>query len=719
MLYIQQLDETDCGAACLAMVASYYGLNESITYIREIAGTDKNGTNLTGMVSAAKKLGLNAYALKGDKNVLSSDLPFPFIAHIVYRTNDRSFLHYVVIKSIKHNKVEIWDPDDSKRKYKESLNNFYKKWTGYALFFKAEKQGSLQKKKSTFRKQIFSVIKNYRLLILLVCFISLILVLLGIISTLYTRYVIDNVILSQDKINLTVISVGILIIVAIHAGLGSIRNFLLIRLSLKIDMNLVYSYFAHVFYLPLKFFESRKAGEIVSRIQDIRKIKELLSETFISTIMDTFMIIIVGPILYITNKSLFKIVLITLPFSVLSVYLFSKLYKREYRKLMTCSAELDSGFIEGIKGISTIKALNSEKYLIDKLKEHENKIVNSGFKTFKLQNYQFFLSEMIKQISNIIIIWAGSLYILHDDFTVGALIGFLNLLGFFTDPLYRLINCQSKFQESIVASKRLNEILELETEKLCCQECKWSNPLYGKINIKNLQFRYGSRKYVFENLNIDINAGEKVALVGESGAGKTTLIKLLLKMYEPENGNIYIDDHDITTIDSTFLRSSIGYVPQDIYLFPGTIAENISIHKPNSSFKEIVEAAKAAGVDTFIDSLPGAYEMLIGENGINLSGGQKQRIALARALLGNPNILILDEPTSNLDTLSENLIKDTINTLHDKKRTILIIAHRLSTIIDSDQIIVLDKGSVVQKGTHEELKKQNGIYKRLLNGMVL
>ena len=299
------------------------------------------------------------------------------------------------------------------------------------------------------------------------------------------------------------------------------------------------------------------------------------------------------------------------------------------------------------------------------------------------------------------------------------MIGFLNLLGFFTDPLYRLINCQSKFQESIVASKRLNEILELETEKLCCQECKWSNPLYGKINIKNLKFRYGSRKYVFENLNIDINAGEKVALVGESGAGKTTLIKLLLKMYEPENGNIYIDDHDITTIDSTFLRSSIGYVPQDIYLFPGTIAENISIHKPNSSFKEIVEAAKAAGVDTFIDSLPGAYEMLIGENGINLSGGQKQRIALARALLGNPNILILDEPTSNLDTLSENLIKDTINTLHDKKRTILIIAHRLSTIIDSDQIIVLDKGSVVQKGTHEELKKQNGIYKRLLNGMVL
>ena len=258
----------------------------------------------------------------------------------------------------------------------------------------------------------------------------------------------------------------------------------------------------------------------------------------------------------------------------------------------------------------------------------------------------------------------------------------------------------------------------MATEHNCSQKLLQPEHIHGNIEIKDVSFRYGTRRYVYEKLYLNINAGEKIAIIGSSGCGKTTIAKMLLKLYEPEKGKISIDGYDLKDIDSNSIRNLIGYVPQEIYLFAGTIAENIALHKPSASLEEIVDAAKSAGANDFIEELPDRYGTMLGEKGMNLSGGERQRIALARALLGKPDILILDEATSNLDTATECFIKKTVDKLHDGKMTIIIIAHRISTIIDCDRIFVMDKGKVVQTGKHNELKNIDGLYKELLVGNI-
>lgn len=717
MKYIQQLDETDCGAACIAMIASHYNLNKSVTSIREITGTDTKGTNLAGLIQGAQKLGFSAHALKGTKEALSPDLPFPFIAHITIQHNEYTLHHYVVINSIRNNEIEIWDPDESKKKYKTSIEEFCKIWTGYAVFISPDRNIVLEKDSISFLWRFLPAIKPYKNLLILACISSVLLIGFGILSTLYTRYIIDEVIFSQAKFTLATLSIGMLVVVILQGIMGIIRKILLIHFSFKIDLNLVFSYFSHVFHLPLKFFDSRKSGEIISRMQDIGKIQEMLSQTTVSVIMDTLMVLVVGPALFATNKTLFGIVLITVPFSSVVLYFFSKVYKKQYRKLMTDAADVQSYLVESINGASTLKAMNAEDYAVTGFERHQMRMTNTGWEAAFLQSYQELFTELIKQIGNIVIFWVGSLQIIKGNLSIGSLVSFTALAAYFTDPLQRLVNMQAKLQESFVAADRLGEILELETEQTVQQTLLQPEHLNGNIEIKNVAFRYGTRRYVYENLCLTIKAGEKIALVGSSGCGKTTIAKLLLKLYEPESGKISIDSHDLKDIDAHCLRNLVGYVPQEIYLFSGSIAENIAMHKPNATFEKIVAAAQAAGADDFIEQLPERYASMLGEKGLNLSGGERQRIALARALLGKPDILILDEATSNLDTVSERLIKKTIDKLHDGKLTIIIIAHRLSTIVDCDRIFVMDKGKVVQSGTHTELKKVSGLYKELLDGM--
>ena len=345
-------------------------------------------------------------------------------------------------------------------------------------------------------------------------------------------------------------------------------------------------------------------------MQDIGKIQELLSQTSVSVLMDTFMILIIGPVLYATNKTLFGIVLITVPFSAAIIYVFSRLYKKQYRKLMVNASNVESYLVESINGVATVKAMNAENYSIKGFEKNQMKLTNAGWNAAHLQTYQQLFSEIIKQIGNIVIFWVGSLYIIKGDLSIGSLVSFTALSGYFTDPLQRLVNLQSKLQESFVAADRLEEILELETEQTCEQKLLQPNHLKGDIEIQNVKFRYGTRKYIYEDLCISIKAGEKIALVGASGSGKTTIAKLLLKMYVPESGKISIDGYDLLDMDAYCLRNLIGYVPQDIYLFAGSIAENIALHKPDASLEEIVEASKLAGAEEFIENLPERYRTM-------------------------------------------------------------------------------------------------------------
>lgn len=719
MRYIHQLDETDCGAACLAMVASHYKSHKSITSIRELAGTDTKGTNLTGMVQAAEKMGFSARALKGSREALTDSLPCPFIAHVSVKKDEYMLMHYVVVAGIHGKKLDVWDPDEGTGRRTVSTASFAERWTGYVVFLAPGRTFKPEKGEGSLLFRFLPVMKPYKGILFMACLASLFLILFGILSTLYTRYIIDEIIFSQAKLTLATLSTGMLAVAIIQAVTGAVRKILLTHFAYKIDLSLVFSYFSHVFHLPLSFFDSRKTGEILSRMQDIGKIQQTLSQATVSVVMDALMILVVGPVLYITNKTLFAVVLVTVPFSSAVMYIFSRLYKKRYRELMASAADVESYLVEAVNGASTIKAMTAEDTAIHTFEKYQMRMTNSGWKAAHLGIYQETLTGLIKQASTIVLFWAGSLLIIKGSMSTGTLVSFSALAGYFTDPLERLVNMQASCQEAFVAADRLGEILEMECEQEGEERLLEPAKLGGTIECRDVTFRYGTHRAVYEHLSFSIHAGEKVAFVGPSGCGKSTLVKLLLKLYKPEHGTISVDGHDLRDMDAYALRSHIGYVPQDVYLFSGTVAENIALHYPAATLEEIAEAARRAGANAFIEALPQRYNTMLGEKGTNLSGGERQRLALARALLGRPDILILDEATSSLDTVSEQLIKQTIDHMQGERLTTIIIAHRLSTVTDCDRIFVMDGGSIVQAGTHFELAREQGLYHELWHGIAV
>ncbi|MBN2729552.1 MAG: peptidase domain-containing ABC transporter [Bacteroidales bacterium] len=719
MRYQQQFDETDCGAACLAMIASNYGSRHSITYIREIAGTDRKGTNLEGMVKAAKEIGLEARALKGTMEAFTNDLPVPFIAHVAIPGEYGILLHYVIVKKIKKNRIVIWDPDDTKKKYKMEKDDFFKIWTGYVIFVSPNRDFKPEKGSGNLLFKFFPIIKPYKNILILAGVASLLLIVFGIVSSFYFRYIIDELLFSSAHFTLGALSVGVLCIALLQAIISAIRNSILTHFSYKIDLNLVLSYFSHVFHLPFSFFDSRKTGEILSRLEDITKIRDVLSQAVVSVVMDTMMLLVIAPVLFATNWLLFVIVLFSLPFTSIILVIFSKLYRKQFRELMKKNSDMQAHLVESINGVATVKALNAESVIFNQYEVKKTEVAITGWKAMRYRIYQMMSTDIVKQFSSIVIFWVGSYLIMEGNASIGTLISFTSLASYFTGPLERLVNLQSTLQEAYVAADRLGEIFDLDREQSI--EKRWIRPVEfkGEIEFKDVSFRYGTRKMIYQDLSFSINAGDFVAFVGPSGCGKTTLIKLLLKFYSAHSGNILIDGIDSNDLDTQYLRSRIGYVPQEIMLFSGSIAENIALHKSDASLEEIIEVAKRTGAHDFIERLPDRYNTILGERGATLSGGERQRIALTRALLGAPDILIFDEATSNLDSISEKRIHDTIREICSKNITTIMIAHRLSTVSACDKIFVLDNGEIVESGSHIELSNANGLYQSLFEGMLV
>ena len=362
-----------------------------------------------------------------------------------------------------------------------------------------------------------------------------------------------------------------------------------------------------------------------------------------------------------------------------------------------------------------MKALNAEEIVNNEYEKKKMTVVNTNWTLNKYGITQGLVSGLINGTSSILIYWLGFSSILDGSMSFGTLITFNSLLGYFTGPLFRLVNIQNSVQESLVAAERVGEILELEKENDATRKYYIPETIKGHIKFEDVTFAYGSRRPIYEHLNLEISPESWTAFVGPSGCGKSTFIKLILKFYEASEGKIFLDENDIRDIDTTYLRSKIGYVPQDIFLFSGTITENISLHYPDASLEQILEAAKKAGADEFIQKLPKRYDTVLGEYGGGLSGGEKQRLALARALLGNPSLIILDEATSSLDTVSEMEIHKVIKQLKSENIAVILIAHRLTTVMNCDKIFVMKDGKIIQQGTHKNLLIENGLYKEMWN----
>lgn len=719
MKYIEQFDMTDCGAACLAMVASFFGKSISLAKIREKAGTDVVGTNINGLVKAAREYGLKATPLKGDKDAIKTTVPVPFIAHWhITNENDISSWqsHFVVVRKITKNRIEVWNPNPIEGKQKISYEEFFKFWTGYVIFFTTDTSFKKNKKESIIFK-FYPIFLPHKKILFYSFLCSSLIIIFGIISSFYYKYVFDEVIFAKASYTLTTLSFGIMLSTITQTIVESVRKVLLSHFSYKTDLQLNFSYISHIFKLPLSFFESRKSGEILSRLGDLTKVKNTLSLVTISGLMDFFLLFLSGPILWKINSKLFSISLITVfVLSCVSVC-FSRIYKRLYSKSMTENAEVESYLYESLNGASTVKAFDAEHIVYNEYEKRKMKATEIDWKINTTGIIQNLILGILNGSSGIFIYWIGSLNIISGSFSFGTLITFNALLGYFTNPFFRLVNMQNSIQEALVAARRVGEILELEQEQEDKQFYIKPKSIKGKIEFQNVTFSYGSRKPVYENLSLEIPSSQWTAFVGPSGCGKSTLAKLVLKLYEVEKGKILIDGYDISDIDMKYLRSSIGYVPQDIFLFSGTVEENIKLHYPEASLEEVIMVAKKAGADGFIQKLPKRYNTILGENGGGLSGGERQRLALARALLGKPSLIILDEATSSLDSISEIYIHNVIRNLKAEGISVILIAHRLTTVTACDKIFVMNEGKIIQEGSHDELLSQDGFYKTMWNGV--
>lgn len=717
MKYYQQLDITDCGAACISMIASHFGKRLSIAEVRDAAGTDNIGTNINGLLLAASKFGLRATAAKGNRESITKSLITPFIAHLhIEKDKDNWVDHYVVVKHIGDKRITIWNPDPIFKKQKISYEQFFNVWTGYAVFFEPDDCFKISEKKENLLTKFLPIFIPHTKTLIFSLLSSLLLLIFGIVTSFYFKYIFDEVIYSKSTVSLNFLSFGVLIITLFQCIVEMLRNILLSHFNYKIDIQLNFSYLAHIFKLPISFFESRKSGEILSRIEDLEEIQQTLSFIVLSGIMDVIMIVISAPILFNINSKLFLLSFITIIIISTITFCYSKLYKKYYSKSMNQNADVQSYLYESLNGVSTVKALNAEDIVNHEYEKKKMLAVDTSWKLNKFGISQNFINSLIYGISNLLLYWIGCLSIIKGNMSLGTLITFNSLLSYFSNPLFRIIESQNQIQESLVAAERVGEILELDNEKN--DSIQYIQPLNikGHIIFKDVTFFYGSRKPIYEKLNLEISPGSWTAFVGPSGSGKSTLVKLILKFYIPQNGYITLDGTNLNDIDTTCLRSLIGYVPQDIFLFSGTIRDNISLHNSNATLEDIIEVSKKAGAHEFIEKLPKRYETVLGEHGGGLSGGEKQRLALARALLGNPSLIILDEATSNLDTVSEQTIHKTLRQLQKEKISVILIAHRLTTVTNCDKIFVMKEGKIIEQGTHAQLVSKNGLYNKMLRG---
>lgn len=702
---VRQHDAADCGAASLATICVHYGLEISITKIRDIVGTDIKGTNLQGIVEGAKKLGLESKAIRVDRGAFLDKFTLPAIAHVI---TDEGLSHFVIVHKITKKKIIVSDPAIGIVKH--DYDEFFEIFDGILVLMvpTSSFEKGKQKTGSVLRMFIDLLLPQKKLLITTI-FASLALSIFGIASSFFSKILMDEVIPYNLKRSLYVYVFVFFLVAVFQILMSAFRQHILLFLSRKIDIPLLLGYYKHILKLPMNFFATRRTGDILTRFQDAATIKDILTGVSISLVIDIGLATISGVVLYFMNPKLFGIIVVMLIISIILIYAFKIPYKVLNKKQMEQAVILNSQMIESLKNIETIKGYAIEEEQLERLETRFIASLKTGYKEGVLSNIQGSISSGVSTIGNLAIMTIGALSIMDGKMTIGDLLVFSNLSGYFIQPISNLIGLQLTFQEASIAMSRLSEIYEIEPEQNEEENKLKDIDLNGDIVLDKVSFKYGARANVLDELSLSFPKGKKVALVGQSGAGKTTIAKLLLNFYQVKEGRVLLNEYDIKDIDIKYLRNKVGYVSQNIELFTGKIIDNIKVGNPQKKYEEIIAASKKAGCHEFIEKIPGRYESFLEEQGANLSGGERQRISIARALLKNPDILILDEATSNLDFASENIIHDMIFK-HTKGITTIVIAHRLSTIQKCDLIYCLENGKIKEIGNHNELLEKKGYY---------
>lgn len=735
---IKQHDETDCAAACLAMVAKYYGTERSLAEFRELVKVDKNGANIYGIVEGAKKLEFNSSGLEGNlRDMMSAikdgTIQFPFIAHIV---TNQQFMHFVVVYGIdKDNRFIIGNPSGTIEKYtKEKFNEI---WTGYIVNLYP---GSKFKKddKQNCRRAIlgyFKYLKGKEVLLVIAILMSLFISFADIIGSSLFNYIIDNVYLNTEvttesgavwyqiwiskllcdwtkgfetREKLIFLCGTIILFYIFQIVIMIISNYMKAIVNKKVDVAINNDYFSHIMKMSISDFKRKKTGEMISRFYDVADIKESIIGITLSLIIDTIMMIMFSVFLCNMSKTLFSLVLVIVLLYLVLVICFKDRIKKVATNTMEQEALVTSFFKESIDGIETVKVYGYENIMYEKFKNQYLKLANLNLKCSFINTIQGALISGVTSIGTVIVLGVGTFLVTQNMISLGTLIAFSVMINYFISPIQDIVHIIIFLQMGEVSAGRLNDIMEIKEEK---QNVENEN-IESDITIKNVDFRYGNQELVLKNINIKIEKDSIIGIIGKSGCGKSTLAKLLLAFEKAETGEILFGEQKIEECSLKVLREKVVYLSQEEYIFSGTILENILMGNQNAAKEDIIYVCQISGVAEFVKQLSMGYDTVLEEKGSNLSSGQLQRIAIARALLRKPEVLIMDEATNKLDAEVEGNIMNGIKK-YMKGKTIIIITHRLSILEQCKKIYFLKEGEVVEKGTHKELLTYNGEYTKL------
>jgi ATP-binding cassette, subfamily B, bacterial HlyB/CyaB len=554
-------------------------------------------------------------------------------------------------------------------------------------------------------------LKRHRRVLIEVLIASVFVQLFGLANPLVTQVIIDRVLSGNSPDTLEVLGIFLVVVAIAEAILTALRTHLFVDTTNRIDVSLGSEVINHLLRLPLSYFDRRPVGELATRVNELENIRQFLTGTALTVVLDAVFSVIYIVVMLIYSWVLTIVSLATIPLFALLTLVVSPMIRRQSREKAERNASTHSYLVEVLSGVQTVKAQNLELRSRWQWQDRYTRYISAGFKTVSTQTTAGAVSSFLNKFSSLLVLWVGAYLVLNQQLTLGQLIAFRIISGYVTSPLLRLVQLWQNFQETALSLERLSDILDHPQE---VEEDDRKNILLpsirGNVRYENISFSFKrSNALQLTNINLDFAAGSFVGIVGQSGSGKSTLLKLLPRLYEPQSGRIMIDGYDINKVELYSLRRQVGMVLQDTLLFEGTVRDNIALANPDATDEQVIEAATVAFAHDFIMSLPSGYNTRVGERGSALSGGQRQRIAIARTVLQNPRLLILDEATSALDYNAERQVCLNLAEAF-KGRTVFFITHRLSTIRNADVILVMDQGSVVEQGTHDELMKQRGYY---------
>lgn len=708
--YVAQVDEADCGVAALAMILHNFGSVYPIAKLRDLARTTKQGTTALGLVKAAKHLGLDVIPIQADISLFDDpEITYPLIAHVI----KDDLLHYCVVFKADQDYIYVADPDPATKVQKMTRDEFGRLWSGVSLLFSPAKEYTPQKEPLAGLTTMFQQLTNYKKDISGIIIAALLITLIIIVGSYYLQLIIDRFIPSKSINGLAILAGSLLVVYVFNSLFNYLRDVILTRLDQKLTSQISLRYIHHVYRLPMRFFSTRKTGEITSRFNDINKIIDALSSTIISMFLDVGVMVIIGIVLSLYDQSLFLTTISTIPIYVIIIYAFNKRFAKLDQEQMESNAQLSSAIIEDLKGVETLKVLQLENIRYKNVEKQFADFLRKNLTYVKTKSFQDAIKMWIQYGLVTIILFQGAILVIQDRLSIGTLMAFNALLAFFVSPLQNIINLQPKLQEAKVANNRLNEVLQVYTEKSDTNSQDQTD-LIGPISIQHVDYSYEYSRPILQDIKLQIGCNDKLAIVGLSGSGKSTLAKLLVGFYLPTQGQIEFNQHKTTEINLCDIRQYVHYLPQSPQLFSGTIKDNLLMGLDREvSAEEIDNACKLALIYNDIQEMPLKYETKLDEEATALSGGQKQRLTIARALLTSARVLIFDESTSSLDPITEKRIVE--NLLSIKDRTMIFIAHRLSIAKKVNKVVVMRDGKIIEQGTHQELLNHHQEYYNLWN----